>query len=134
MNDIVICTESTTMSDGHYTGMGIVPGDGVQTVYRELLGHNRGKYYLYTGKAIPAKQLLDWGVVSEVVPDEKLLDRAWEIAREVFMVRSRATRRMTLRSVCAALAGAPNARTPDRDGYGVLGDARILAARGRKRI
>ncbi len=95
VNDIVICSESTTMTDGHYTGMGIVPGDGVQTLYRELLGHNRGKYYLLTGKTIPAKQMLEWGLVGEVVPDDKLIDRAWEIARDVFMKRSRAHRRMT---------------------------------------
>ncbi len=95
VNDIVICSESTTMTDGHYTGMGIVPGDGVQTLYRELLGHNRGKYYLLTGKTISSKELLDWGLVGEVVPDEQLIDRAWEIARDVFMTRSRSHRRMT---------------------------------------
>jgi enoyl-CoA hydratase/carnithine racemase len=95
VNDIVICTESTTMTDGHYTGMGIVPGDGVQTLYRELLGHNRGKYLLLTGKTIDSEELLRLGVVGEVVPDDQLLDRAWELARTIFMARSRSHRRMT---------------------------------------
>lgn len=95
VNDIVICSESTTMTDGHYTGMGIVPGDGVQTLYRELLGHNRGKYLLLTGKSIDAQEMLRLGLVGEVVPDDQLLDRAWEIAREVFMARARSHRRMT---------------------------------------
>jgi enoyl-CoA hydratase/carnithine racemase len=95
VNDIVICSESTTMTDGHYTGMGIVPGDGVQTLYRELLGHNRGKYLLLTGETIDAQEMLRLGVVGEVVPDDQLIDRAWELARTVFMARSRSHRRMT---------------------------------------
>jgi enoyl-CoA hydratase/carnithine racemase len=95
LNDLVICSESTTMADGHYTGMGIVPGDGVQTIFRELLGVNRAKHFLLTGQTYDAKQLLDMGVVGEVVPDDQLLDRAWELARTIFMARARSHRRMT---------------------------------------
>ncbi len=95
LNDLVICSESTTMTDGHYTGMGIVPGDGVQTIFRELLGVNRAKHFLLTGQTYDAKQLLDLGVVGEVVPDDQLLDRAWELARTIFMARARSHRRMT---------------------------------------
>ncbi|MTD53829.1 enoyl-CoA hydratase/isomerase family protein [Amycolatopsis pithecellobii] len=95
LNDIVIASESTTMADGHYTGMGIVPGDGVQTVFRELMGTNRAKYFLLTGQTMQAKELLDMGLIGEVVPDDQLLDRAWEIARTVFKPRARSTRAMT---------------------------------------
>jgi len=95
VNDIVICSESTTMADGHYTGMGIVPGDGVQTLFRELMGVNRAKYFLLTGQTLTAQQMLEMGLVGEVLPDDKLLDRAWELARGVFMKRSRSHRRMT---------------------------------------
>ncbi|MEU2282976.1 enoyl-CoA hydratase/isomerase family protein [Streptomyces sp. NPDC013178] len=95
LNDIVIASDRTTIRDTHYTGMGIVPGDGVHTLFRELLGHNRGKYFLLTGETLDAKQSLDLGLVSEVVPHEKLLDRAWEIAETVFMARNRIQRRVT---------------------------------------
>jgi len=95
VNDIVICSESTTMADGHYTGMGIVPGDGVQTLFRELMGVNRAKYFLLTGQTLTAQQMLEMGLVGEILPDDKLLDRAWELARGVFMKRSRSHRRMT---------------------------------------
>jgi enoyl-CoA hydratase/carnithine racemase len=95
LNDIVIAAESTTMADGHYTGMGIVPGDGVQTIFRELMGINRAKHFLLTGQQMAAKELLDLGLIGEVVPDEQLLDRAWEIARTVFKPRARSTRLMT---------------------------------------
>jgi enoyl-CoA hydratase/carnithine racemase len=95
LNDLVICSESSSMSDGHYTGMGIVPGDGVQTLFRELMGANRAKWFLLTGQKIDAREMLALGLVGEVVPDNKLLDRAWELARSVFMKRSRSHRRMT---------------------------------------
>ena len=95
LNDIVIASESTTMADGHYTGMGIVPGDGVQTIFRELMGINRAKHFLLTGQSMNAKELLDLGLIGEVVPDDQLLDRAWEIARTVFKPRARSTRLMT---------------------------------------
>ncbi len=95
LNDIVIAAESTVMADGHYTGMGIVPGDGVQTIFRELMGINRAKYFLLTGQTMTAHELLDMGLIGEVVPDDQLLDRAWEIARTVFKPRARSTRAMT---------------------------------------
>src|SRR5678815_3375875 len=95
LNDLVICSQSTTMADGHYTGMGIVPGDGVQTLFRELMGINRAKYFLLTGQTLTAQQMLEMGLVGEVVPDDQLLERAWELARHVFMKRSRSHRRMT---------------------------------------
>ncbi|MBL5973669.1 MAG: enoyl-CoA hydratase/isomerase family protein [Candidatus Leucobacter sulfamidivorax] len=95
VHDIVIASESASMQDGHYALLGMVPGDGTQTVFRELLGINRANYFLLTGEILDAQQLLDLGVVSELVPDDQLLDRAWEIARTVIMKNSRAARRMS---------------------------------------
>jgi enoyl-CoA hydratase/carnithine racemase len=95
VNDIVICSDTTTISDGHWRRGGIVPGDGVHIVFRELLGLNRGRYFLYTGEPIEAAELLRLGLVAEILPGHRLLDRAWQLAREVFMTRSRAQRRLT---------------------------------------
>jgi enoyl-CoA hydratase/carnithine racemase len=95
LNDLVLCTPDTTMRDGHYAGMGIVPGDGVQTIFRELLGHVRANHFLLTGQTFTASELLSLGVVGEIVSSEKLLDRAWDLARNVFMAVDRSHRRMT---------------------------------------
>ncbi len=95
LNDIVICSENTHFYEGHWDGLGIVPGDGVHTLFRELLGPNRGRYFLLTGQRITAKEALDLGLVGEVLPQDKLLDRAWEIARRVFMSKNRIQRRLT---------------------------------------
>ena len=36
---------------------------------------------MMTARQWTAQQMLDWGMVSEVVPKDQVMDRAWEIAR-----------------------------------------------------
>ena len=48
-----------------------------------LVGPNRARYMLLMGKQLSAQEALDWGVVAEVLPQHQLVDRAWEIAREL---------------------------------------------------
>ncbi|CAK7201503.1 hypothetical protein SEUCBS139899_004209 [Sporothrix eucalyptigena] len=95
LNDIVIAADHTYIYDGHYDGFGIVPGDGVHTLYRELLGQNRGRYFLLMGERIHAPEAKQLGLVSEVMPLEDLLPRAWEIARTKMMTKNRVQRRLT---------------------------------------
>jgi enoyl-CoA hydratase/carnithine racemase len=95
LNDIVIASENTYFYEGHYDGAGVVPGDGVHTLFRELLGPNRGRYFLLMGNKIDAEEALRLGLIGEVLPQDKLLDRAWQIAREKFMTKDRIHRRMT---------------------------------------
>jgi enoyl-CoA hydratase/carnithine racemase len=45
------------------------------------LGPNRGRYFLLTGQRLAAKEALNFGVVSEVLPREDVLPRAMELAR-----------------------------------------------------
>ena len=59
----------------------MVPGDGVHVAFQLLLGFNRARYYLYTAKTINAQQALEWGLVNELHPKDKVLARAWEHAR-----------------------------------------------------
>ena len=48
-----------------------------------LVGRNRARYLLLTGKKLSAQEALEWGAVNEVLPKDRLLDRAWELAREL---------------------------------------------------
>lgn len=83
LSDIVIAADHSTFRDlPHFRG-GLVPGDGVHVVWPLLLGPNRGRYFLLTGQKLSAQEALDLGVVSEVMPLDRLMDRAWELAREV---------------------------------------------------
>jgi enoyl-CoA hydratase/carnithine racemase len=95
LSDVVICSENTYFADRHFSGVGIVPSDGSNILFRGLLGLNRSRSFLYQGSKIEADQALEWGLVSEVLPADQLVDRAWEIAETVFMRVSRIQRRMS---------------------------------------
>src|SRR5579863_2240448 len=73
--DIVIATENTEFQDAPHFPNGVVPGDGVHVVWPLVLGPNRGRYFLLTGQKLSAQQALDLGVVSEVMPRDKLIAR-----------------------------------------------------------
>jgi enoyl-CoA hydratase/carnithine racemase len=81
--DIVIASETATFADHAHFLHGVVPGDGVQVIWQHLVGLNRARYLLLTGQVIDARTALDWGVVGEVVPQHMVLDRAYELAREL---------------------------------------------------
>ena len=61
----------------------VVPGDGMHIVYPLLLGMNRGRYFLLTGQTLDAHKALELGLVAEVLPPDKLLARAWELAEDL---------------------------------------------------
>jgi enoyl-CoA hydratase/carnithine racemase len=44
---------------------------------------NRARYLMLTGQVLGAKEAKDLGLVAEVMPREKLLPRAWELARQL---------------------------------------------------
>ena len=81
LSDIVLAAESATFADAAHFPHGTVSGDGAHLVWPHLLGPNRGRYFLYTGQRLDARTAQDLGVVSEVLPDSELLERAHELAR-----------------------------------------------------
>src|SRR5271156_4901851 len=97
MCDITICTEDTIIYDLHYD-IGSVPGDGIHSCFQELLGVKRAAYALLTGQAIDAKKALEYGMVNEVVPREKLVERAYQLADHI-MTQPRTTRRLSTQIV-----------------------------------
>ena len=83
MHDIVICSEDTVFQDFPHFPSGTVPGDGVHVIWQHILGPTRGRYFLLTGQKIPAQEAKEVGIVNEVVPRAKLMDRAWELAEMI---------------------------------------------------
>ncbi|MBI3069596.1 MAG: enoyl-CoA hydratase/isomerase family protein [Betaproteobacteria bacterium] len=85
MCDIVIASDDVTFEDtAHFTHGGSgVPGDGISTVYTMLLGLNRARYLALTGQVLSAKEAKELGLVAELMPREKLLPRAWELAEQL---------------------------------------------------
>ncbi|GEK79153.1 enoyl-CoA hydratase/isomerase family protein [Agrococcus baldri] len=78
--DIVLAAPEASFADRAHMTRGVVPGDGVQVVWRELLGPTRSSYFLLTGASIESEEALRLGIVHEVHEREALLDRALEIA------------------------------------------------------
>ena len=83
LGDIVLASEDAYFQDLAHFPRGMVPGDGQHVLWPRLIGPNRARYLLLTGKKLAAREALEWGAISEVHPKEKLLDRAWELAREL---------------------------------------------------
>jgi enoyl-CoA hydratase/carnithine racemase len=82
MCDLAICTEDTVMVDVH-RWMGFVSGDGINIAYQELMGSKRANYAMLLGLPVTAQQALEWGMVNEVVPRERIYDRAWELGARI---------------------------------------------------
>ncbi len=84
MCDIVIAADDVTFEDtAHFHNGGIVPGDGINVVYTMLMGLNRARYLMLTGQVLSATEAKDIGLVAELMPREKLLPRAWELAAQL---------------------------------------------------
>ena len=83
LGDIVLASEDAYFQDLAHFPQGMVPGDGQHVLWPRLIGPNRARYLLLTGKKLSAQEALEWGAINEVHPKEKLLDRAWELARDL---------------------------------------------------
>ena len=81
--DIVLASENAAFQDSAHFTNGLVPGDGVHVVWPLILGPNRGRYFLLTGQKLSAQEALALGVVNEVLPRERLIPRAWELAQQI---------------------------------------------------
>jgi enoyl-CoA hydratase/carnithine racemase len=84
MCDIVIAADDASFEDtAHFDIASQVPGDGINIVYTMLLGLNRARYFMLTGQVLSATEAKDLGLVAEVMPRDKLLPRAWELAEKL---------------------------------------------------
>ena len=90
--DIVLATPSTVFQDKPHFEFGIVPGDGVHLLWQDVIGTVRGRYFILTRQEIDAQTAKEWGAVNEIVPGDKLLVRAREIADELVKLPPLTTR------------------------------------------
>lgn len=81
--DIVLCADHAYFADEPHFPSGIVPGDGVHIIWPELLGLNRGRYFILMGERIHADEAKELGIVSEIMPREELEARGRKIAEDL---------------------------------------------------
>ncbi|TAL04832.1 MAG: enoyl-CoA hydratase/isomerase family protein [Rhodospirillaceae bacterium] len=126
MADIVIMADHARIADKvHFQG-GAVPGDGVHVIWPMLLGPNRGRYFLITGQELDAQEALRLGVVGEVLPGDKLMKRAWDLARDI-MQKPELVRRYTR----VALTQHLKRRLLDDLGYGLMVESLAMMSAGK---
>ncbi len=87
-NDVACLGDMRIASDKAIFGatflkIGLVPGDGGAWLLPKIIGHARASELLFTGKTIDAATALDWGLVSEVVPHDELMEKARVLASDV---------------------------------------------------
>lgn len=75
------------MSSEAYVGLfeakrGVFPGPGLDLLPR-LIGLSGASQLLLTAERVYARQALQWGIVTEVLPPERLMPRAIELARRI---------------------------------------------------
>jgi enoyl-CoA hydratase/carnithine racemase len=78
--NMIVAGEGATFNDlPHFAG-GIVPGDGIFTMWSYRAGAGRAEAFLLNPQPLTASTAQEWGVVAEVVPEGQALARARELA------------------------------------------------------
>ena len=82
MCDIRIASDKAKMA-ASFIKLGIIPGDGSTWMLTQIVGSARAAELALTGDVIDAKQALAWNLVSQIVPDEALMDAARAMAERI---------------------------------------------------
>jgi 2-(1,2-epoxy-1,2-dihydrophenyl)acetyl-CoA isomerase len=86
--DLRVAAESATFVPA-FINIGLVPDMGGTFFVTRLLGPARAFEWMTSGRRLSAAEALEWGLVSEVVPDDRLAERAAEWAAELAAMPTR---------------------------------------------
>ena len=77
--DIVVASDEARIGDPH-VNVGLVAGDGGCIIWPLLIGMNRAKEMLMTGKLLKAKEAFTMGLVNYCLPSAEVMPKALELA------------------------------------------------------
>jgi enoyl-CoA hydratase len=80
--DFIYASENAKLGLPEVT-LGVIPGFGGTQNLPRLIGPNKARELIFSGKILSAQQAKEWGIVNEVFPAEKLRDKVMEIARVI---------------------------------------------------
>ncbi len=79
LSDYVVSAESTKYVMA-YTGIGLTPDGASSWFLPRTIGLKRALELTVTNRVLSAQEALDWGLITEVVPDDELTARAEAVA------------------------------------------------------
>ncbi len=82
MCDMRIASEKATFAES-FVKVGIVPGDGGAWLLPRVVGMSKASEMAFTGDALDAQEALACGLVSRVVPHERLMEEGLKLAARV---------------------------------------------------
>jgi len=80
--DFLVASERAVFADTH-ARVGVLPGGGMTARLPLVVGWANARRMSLTGEVLDAQRAARWGLVSEVVPHERLLPRARELAAAI---------------------------------------------------
>ena len=87
--DLVLAAESAKFTMA-YTGAGLSPDGSSSFFLPRLIGLRRTQELMITNRRLSAAEALEWGLVTEVVPDAELSEKAAALARQLAQGPTRA--------------------------------------------
>lgn len=91
MCDVRIASDRARFAES-FVKLGIVPGDGGAWLLPRVIGMARATLMTLTGDPIDAATALEYGLVTAVVPADRLLEEAQDVARRIAANPGHATR------------------------------------------
>ncbi|MEU0641476.1 enoyl-CoA hydratase/isomerase family protein [Streptomyces umbrinus] len=140
LSDLVLIADDAYLADPHVQ-VGLVAGDGGALILPLLVGLTRAKELLFLGDRVGAEEAVRLGIANRVVPKDKLLDEAMDLAGRLAALPARALREtkravnlhleQALTSVLEPALLAERDTMHDPDHIAVV--EKIIASRGRHR-
>ncbi len=80
--DIAIAARTAKFTSA-YSGVGLTPDAGCTFMLPRVIGRKRAMDMFLTNRILSADQAFEWGVISEIVEDADLMERAGKIAGQI---------------------------------------------------
>ncbi|MGA2409380.1 MAG: enoyl-CoA hydratase, partial [Candidatus Binataceae bacterium] len=91
--DMIVATEGASFADTH-ARVGVMPGGGMSARLPRAIGIRKAKEMSLTGNYLPAREAERMGLVNRVVPNDRLLAEATELARQILGADQNLVRQM----------------------------------------